>query len=156
MAGVGSFTLDPNGMQVALLGPGGPVVADLESRAIRVESAAKELCPVDTGLLRSSITHRIEFEGQVPVALIGTNIPYARWRHDGTGVYGPTGQPIRPTHATVLRWPTRATTSSRPSRIPTRARVITKSQTPTGFAFATEVQGTPGVPFLLDALPAAA
>lgn len=39
------------------------------------ESFAKELCPVDTGNLRNSITHATEDEGHTVV--IGTNVTYA-------------------------------------------------------------------------------
>lgn len=38
-----------------LVSPDGPVGHDLSKRAVRVESAAKGKCPVDTGRLRSSI-----------------------------------------------------------------------------------------------------
>lgn len=39
------------------------------------ESYAKELCPVDTGNLRNSITHTTEDEGHTVV--IGSNVEYA-------------------------------------------------------------------------------
>ena len=47
----------------------------LEKIGLLVEGKAKELCPVDTGKLRSSIGNRV-----VPEELavkIGTNVPYA-------------------------------------------------------------------------------
>lgn len=47
----------------------------LEKIGTLVERRAKELCPVDTGLLRSSITHRVIPE-ELSV-IIGTNIWYA-------------------------------------------------------------------------------
>jgi phage gpG-like protein len=33
---------------------------------------------------------------------VGTNIPYGRWNQEGTGIYGPTGQPIFPTKKKAL------------------------------------------------------
>jgi phage gpG-like protein len=36
---------------------------------------------------------------------VGTNIPYARWNQQGTGIFGPSGQRIFPTHAKALAWP---------------------------------------------------
>ena len=71
------------------------------------------------------------------------------------GIYGPTGQPIRPKTAKVLAWPTRGITSVRASSIPGRGPVVSRSQTATGMAFARSVKGVPPNPFLLKALPAA-
>ena len=45
------------------------------------ESHAKELCPVDTGNLRNSITHTTEEETTV---VIGTNVEYAPYVELGT------------------------------------------------------------------------
>jgi hypothetical protein len=33
---------------------------------------------------------------------VGTNVPYARWMQEGTGIYGPSGQRIFPKHAKAL------------------------------------------------------
>lgn len=46
------------------------------------ESYAKELCPVDTGNLRNSITHATEDEGRTVV--IGTSVEYAPYVELGT------------------------------------------------------------------------
>ena len=54
----------------------------LESWGIVAEGYAKLNCPVDTGRLRSSITHeRDDEEGQVQ---IGTNVEYAPYVEYGT------------------------------------------------------------------------
>lgn len=74
--------------------PGGPVVRDLERKAIRTRDIAARKAPVDTGRLRSSITWRIEFVAGRPVAVIGTNVEYARFVHDGTGIHGRAKAPI--------------------------------------------------------------
>lgn len=42
----------------------------------RVEATAKELCPVDDGTLKASITSRVEVEQEV-TGIVGTNVDYA-------------------------------------------------------------------------------
>lgn len=62
----------------------GPVGKELARRTIRVESRAKHLAPVDTGRLRSSITHEMGTEGGDLVGRVGTNVEYARHQELGT------------------------------------------------------------------------
>lgn len=51
-----------------------------------VERDAKILCPVDTGRLRASITHRLEGAGSTkPTVLVGTNVEYAPYVEFGHG-----------------------------------------------------------------------
>ena len=69
--------LYPAALEALLNGVGGPVARDLAKRAIRVESAAKNLAPVDTGRLRSSITWAIGKDGRGLYAAVGTNVFYA-------------------------------------------------------------------------------
>lgn len=141
-----------------LTGRDGPVVADLTRRAIKVETAAKRNLraagKIDTGRLLNSVTHEVYATSRGPVARIGSNLDYARHVHDGTGVYGPSGQVIRPRTARALRWPTRGVSSARVSRSTGRT-VTTHSQAASGVAFARYVRGSRGVPFLRDALRAA-
>lgn len=127
-----------------LRSPRGPVAGDLLRRGRAVESRAKVLCPVDRGRLRSSITHELVSTGRDLVVRIGTNVEYARDVHDGTGVYGPKGTPIRPRSGKVLAFPNRGGGKTRTGR---------KAAGPT--VFVTEVRGSPGRPFLARALPAA-
>lgn len=54
--------------------------AALEECGLAAEGYAKRLCPVDTGLLRNSITHA-EHEGD---EYIGTNVEYAPYVEYGT------------------------------------------------------------------------
>lgn len=60
----------------------------LEAVGIEAEGDAKELCPVDTGRLRNSITHTIDERA----AYIGTNVEYAPYVHNG--IHGRSGQPF--------------------------------------------------------------
>lgn len=89
--------------------PGGPVEQDVARRSIRVRNRAVELCTnrmvnIRTGRLASSITWSLERIGGIPVGVVGTNVEYAKWVHNGTGIYGPGRRPITPTHARVLRF----------------------------------------------------
>ena len=62
----------------------GPVGKMLARRTVVVERAAKRLAPVDTGRLRSSITHELGRDGRGLVARIGTNVSYAVHLEYGT------------------------------------------------------------------------
>ena len=53
-----------------------------------VEGDAKRLCPVDTGRLRSSITTEKRFDGDKPVASVGSNVEYGLYVEFGTGQNG--------------------------------------------------------------------
>lgn len=52
--------------------------------AIGVESAAKHLCPVDTGNLRRSITHKPGRDGLGYYVDVGTNVIYGPFVEFGT------------------------------------------------------------------------
>lgn len=73
----------------------GPVARDLARRALRVDAAAKRLCPVDTGRLRSSIGWRLAVDGRGLAAFVGTDVSYAP--HVEFGTYRMRAQPfLRP------------------------------------------------------------
>lgn len=61
----------------------------LERCGLQAEGYAKDLCPVDTGALRNSISHKVD-PGE-PAAFIGTNQEYAPYVEFGTGGYSTTG-----------------------------------------------------------------
>lgn len=67
-----------------LNGDQGPVAKDLLRRTIRVESAAIRGCPVDTGRLRSSVTHQVQQDGKGLVGIVGTDVDYAPHVEFGT------------------------------------------------------------------------
>ena len=122
--------------------PTGGLARDLMRRGLMVETQAKRNLNgglsgprrIDTGRLRSSIvTVPVRRDGELAV-LIGTNVFYARYVHDGTGLYGPKHRPIRPVRAKLLRFKPRG-----------------KSR----YVFAKEVKGMIRNQFLLDALKVA-
>lgn len=103
-------------LEFILHSPIGPIAKDLIKRGKRVESAAKRNISgltgsgprrVDTGLLRNSISsHLIKAVTGLGIR-VGTNVYYARWVHDGTGLYGPKHTLIFPKHASVLVFPSK-------------------------------------------------
>ena len=69
---------------------GTAIARALEAIGIEAESDAANLCPVDTGRLRNSITHTID--GDEKVAIVGTNVSYSIPVHQGH--HGKPGQPF--------------------------------------------------------------
>lgn len=103
--------LNPTAIQALLRGPQGAVARDLYRRGLRVESAAKQNISgrggpkrVDTGRLRSTIHTQLIVRNGQPAVIVGTNVRYGRYVHDGTGIYGPLHRPIRPRRAKFLRF----------------------------------------------------
>jgi len=144
MATVTTFQrLDANAVRALLTSPQRGVVRDLFRRGLRVESQAKRNLSglgdsgpkrVDTGRLRASITTVLVSRSGTPAVVVGTNVSYARWVHDGTGLYGPRRRMIRPVNAEVLRF--------RPKSVQ-------------GYVYARQVRGMVANPFLAKALSAA-
>lgn len=131
-----TIRLDAEALRDMLTGPHGAVLGELMRRARLVENKAKQLCPVDTGRLRSSIHHdEAVTESGEPVARVYSDVQYAMWVHEGTGIYGPRGTRIYPKNGRFLVF------------------------TPKGSSrkvFARSIAGMRGRPFLVDAMAAAA
>lgn len=122
--------IDAAAVQELLQGPTGPVVRFLTRKAIEVQNEAKRLCPVDTGRLRSSITYELR-QSDHPYAVVGTDVTYARFIENGTGIYGPHKTPIRPVRAKFLAFKPRGSAVT---------------------VFARQIRGRPATPFLKPAL----
>jgi hypothetical protein len=125
--------------------PAGPIVPATRRLGQRVQRVAIRRAPKDTGRLASSITVVVGSAPGFVYADIGSKVPYALWRHEGTGIYG-SGRPIRPRTASRLRFkpgktPRPQTDGYRPARADRR-----------GYVYARQVRGTPGVPYLVSAL----
>lgn len=71
------FRFDEAGMRELFESPTGDVAKGLVRRTVSVERTAKRLCPVDTGRLRSSITHALDRDAQGLVGIVGTDVDYA-------------------------------------------------------------------------------
>jgi hypothetical protein len=121
--------------------PSGPVARDVMRRGFKVQARAKQNLSglgghpkrVRTGQLRASITVELIYKRTFPASRIGTRVAYARYVHDGTGLYGPRHRMIRPVRRQVLRWAGRG-----------------------GFVYSKYSRGMRPSNFLTDALPAAA
>lgn len=80
----------------------------VRSKAAKYPPKADSSSYVRTGTLGRNITYRQPaVRGKRIVGEVGVNlgtVPYARYVEEGTGIYGPAGQPIRPVKAKVLAW----------------------------------------------------
>lgn len=63
----------------------------LNRAGLIVENEAKMLCPIDTGQLRNSITHRLQNNGTERACIVGTNVEYAPYVEFGTGIHAVNG-----------------------------------------------------------------
>lgn len=61
--------------------------AAMERACLVVEADSKKNCPVNDGILRDSITHAVEEDGETVIGYIGSNVDYAPYVHQGTGIY---------------------------------------------------------------------
>jgi hypothetical protein len=122
-----------------LTSPDGPVVMHVREIGQRVVNDARRRAPVDTGRLRASIQLAIQTHGMRITCRIGSNLQYAVWVHEGTGIFGPDHRVIRPLTARVLVFPARGGGSAGRR----------------GLVFTPYVHGQPPQPFLVEALRAA-
>ena len=107
-------------------------VGDLVRDVTReVHRAAQARCP-GTGPLRRSIRWEVADRPSEVRGEVYSDLDYARYVHEGTGLYGPTNRPIRPRRARALSW------RAGGQRV-----------------FAREVRGAKPQPFLREALLAA-
>lgn len=63
----------------------------METACLVVEAEAKKNCPVDMGQLRASITSEVEVNKSGITGYIGSNLDYAPYVHNGTGIYALNG-----------------------------------------------------------------
>jgi hypothetical protein len=129
--------------------PNGGVAKDLKKRGERVERAAKRNLSgtggsgpkrVDTGALKASVKAQLIMQPEGPTVRVGTNLYYARYVHDGTGIYGPKRAVIKPKRAKALVF---------------RSKLYGQKSGPfRGFVVVKSVKGMKPNPFLRDALPA--
>jgi HK97 gp10 family phage protein len=126
-----------------LLSPQGGVVKAMMRKGARVESAAKRNLQsdprrVNTGRLRSSIVTELQMTSGGFRVVVGTNVAYAKFVHEGTGLYGPKHALIRPKVKKALRWRAKGGHASKG-----------------GWTYSRYSRGMRPNHFLLNALPAA-
>jgi hypothetical protein len=87
--------------------------ATIEDIADRIESQAIINAPEDTGELKAHAVERVDNKRRIqgPGGLVVRSVlsvpktpVYAKWVHDGTGIYGPKGTPIVPKKANFMRF----------------------------------------------------
>jgi len=139
--------LNEAGIKRLLSSPDGAVYADIRKRGNRVLQRARVLAPVDQGQLRASLAQEMLVRNGAPIARIGTNVKYAIFVHEGTGVYGPRRTPITPVRKRLLSWPIKNNTG--------QGRRRYRGGATQRYAFAKQVQGVRPRPFLRKALDAA-
>lgn len=134
--------------QFIMKSPVGAVAKDLIKRGKRVESRAKRNLAglggkpkrIDTGHLRASIATNLIHRPDGLAVRVGTNVRYAIWVHDGTGLYGPKHVVIRPKFGKVLVFPSKIYGAKKGKWA---GKVVVRF-----------VRGMKPNPFLHDALPA--
>jgi Bacteriophage HK97-gp10, putative tail-component len=106
-----SHRLDLAAMRNLLNSPRGGVARDLLRRGLLVEIQAKRNLAgadgpkrIDTGRLRASINTQLTTRNGEPAVIVGTNVFYAKFVHDGTGIYGPRHTRIVPKRRRRLRF----------------------------------------------------
>lgn len=112
----------------------------------QIANAAKHNCPVDEGRLRASITHTVTMRGSSAVIRVGSPLTYARYIHEGTGIYGPHKTPIVPVTAKALKF--RAGKMMGP--LPAGVKNLPRNKR--AFVFAKSVKGVPPTPFLTEGM----
>jgi len=135
--------LNPVEITRLLTSPSGPVAKNMLIRGYRVQAQARKNLGggssgpkrIDTGKLRASISVELRRKNlQTITVRVGTNVEYAIWVHDGTGLYGPQHRLIKPKTKRYLRF---------------------KPHGSSKYVYARAVRGMRGNPFLANALTAA-
>lgn len=85
-----------------LRGRGGMVDDHIRTLTRRTETLGKRNIRVDTGRTRASIHSSVRTRGTLVIGRVATRSKVGLWLHEGTGIYGPRGAPIRPKRAQVL------------------------------------------------------
>lgn len=65
--------------------------SNLDKACLVVAGSAKKNCPVDEGILRASITSEVKRGHTEITGCIGSNVEYAPYVHEGTGIYAKSG-----------------------------------------------------------------
>lgn len=94
--------MDAAAIAAIVRNPHGSVVTAFRALVTCVESTAKQNAKVDTGVLRASIRSEVHQSEAEINGFVTAEAPYAAYVEKGTGIHGPTGQPIRPKNGRYL------------------------------------------------------
>lgn len=64
---------------------------NVQQACLLVKKEAIKACPVDNGILRASIHYETDINNREIVGRIGSNLEYAPYVHQGTGIYAVDG-----------------------------------------------------------------
>lgn len=121
-----------------LYSPGGPIVRGVNRWSQEVRSLAVARSPKSSGHLAGSSSVEMNTHPGFVVGVIRFSARHALWVHEGTGIYGPRGRPIRRRGGGLMKFPTGAGGGSR-----ARGRAFTYTRT---------ARGQRPQPFLVSAL----
>lgn len=140
------FALNQEGLNNMLRGKNGATWYAVLRASNAVRNKARDLAPVNQGGLRGSIAVEMRDEG-MPVGYVGSNLKYAVYVHEGTGIYAKRNpKMIVPVRKRVLRWAGVNNSGSGRRRY--------KGGSTAGYVFSTKSRGVRGRPFLRQALVA--
>jgi len=81
------------------------VTTAINKSLVGYQATAKQLAPIDQGILRGSIQIQpAVWTGNNATGSVGTTTKYAVFQEIGTGIYGPRHTPITPKTKPVLAW----------------------------------------------------
>lgn len=81
------------------------ITTAINKSLIGYQATARQLAPIDKGGLRASIqVTPASWSGNSAKGSVGTNLNYAIFQEQGTGVYGPYHTPIVPKTKKALAW----------------------------------------------------
>lgn len=135
------ITLDDAEIDRLLRSPEGDVYKAVRTVVLATRNLAVSMAPVDDGPLRASLRTKMEATTREVKGWVYSDLEYALYVHEGTGIYGPKGQPIRPKRGRYLVF------EARNARTTPRGRG--------NIVFARQVRGQHPQRFLLEALRAA-
>jgi hypothetical protein len=121
-----------------LYSPSGQVVRGVRRWTQQVRTLAVLRVPKNSGQLAGSSTVEMNTHPGFVVGVITFSARHALWVHQGTGIYGPRGRPIRKPGGGLMKFPTGARGAG-----PARGRP---------FTYTRSVRGQRPQPFLVSAL----
>lgn len=141
-----TFRVNQAVVDALLRGRSGPVVRHITDICEAVRNEAVRNVKRDTGALAGSIEPTVNVYGRLVVGRVGTPLFYARYLHEGTGIYGPKRRPIVPVTAKALRFKAGRMIGPLPA-----GKAGTSPEDRGGWIFAKSVKGIPPHPFLVEA-----
>lgn len=142
-----TFRINQAVVDELLRGRSGPVVRHVTDICDAVRAEAARNVRRDTGALAASLESTVNvYSGRLVVGRVGSSLHYARYMHEGTGIYGPRHAPIYPLWTKALRF--------KPGRMIGPLPAGKRGSSPEkrgGWVFARSVKGVPPHPFLVEA-----